>query len=538
MNRVRMVVLLVSFCGLLQAQLLSAQVLGDAEGPRTAAEASGYQQTSRLQDVDAFLDALKRLPYAGRLQRRVLLTTAEGRELPLVVVAKPQPATGGPVERLRLVCTGNIHAGEVEGKEALQVLLREIALGQHDSLLDELELWIVPVFNGDGNERVDVKHRETQNGPVGGVGTRANARGLDLNRDFVKAESLEVRGLLGLWNEIAPHVFMDLHTTNGSYHGYHLTYAPSLSTNADPGLDSFARQVLFPEVTATLEQQHGFRTHHYGNFGSEDPRSFSTYDHRPRFGTNAFGLRGRLAILSEAYSYLPFQQRVEVTHAFVVQVLSSLAAHRKDLLAACAEADRRVLDGEATFGWDSHLVIGQLEPIAVGAVTEVPLGEGRGVRREATGDISWEDMLVSVAFESRERAALPQAWVVLAQQEQVAELLTAHGIAFERLDEARRAKLMGFEVSAVQRSKRPFQEHREVRIEGAWGAGPEQAPAGALWVPSVQVLGRLAAQLLEPLSEDSAATWNLWDHALGLEVEGQPLRPDAWYPVLRAEALD
>lgn len=509
------------------------QEAGGEAGPLTAAEASGYGRTSLLGEVQAFLGSLDALPFAARIDVRELGITAEGRSLPLVVVALDPPDRAQRSERLRVVCTGNIHSGEVEGKEALQELIREFAQGEHGALLEGLELWLVPVFNADGNERVDPRNRETQNGPVSGVGTRGNAAGLDLNRDFVKAETEEVTALLKLWNELDPHVFIDLHTTNGSYHGYHLTYAPSLSTSADPDLDDFARRTFLPEVTANMLED-GLRIQHYGNMGRGEPRSWSTYDHRPRFGTNAFGLRGRLAILSEAYSYLPFEERVVVTRAFVLELLGSLVKHRETLISACARADERLLAREATFGSDTHLVQGHRAPIAVGGVREVPLGEGRGSRKEATDELSEEEMLVRVAFTSRLRQPVPKAWVVLDEQDAIGALLRRQGVEFEVLGEERSEALSEFQVEEVQRSERPFQGHHEVRMSGEWAEGPSTVPAGALWVPGAQLRGLVAAQLLEALSEDSAATWNYFDKALGYGPDGSRTDAAPRYPVLRA----
>ncbi len=517
----------------LSAEPRPPQDAGVEAGPLTAAEASGFGRTSLLGEVQAFLSSLDAMPFAARVDVRELGVTAEGRSLPLVVVALDPPDRAQRSERLRVVCTGNIHSGEVEGKEALQALIREFARGEHTALLEGLELWLVPVFNADGNERVDPRNRETQNGPVSGVGTRGNAAGLDLNRDFVKAETEEVTALLRLWNELDPHVFIDLHTTNGSYHGYHLTYAPSLSTSADPDLDDFARATFLPEVAAAMLSQ-GLRIQHYGNMGRGVPRSWSTYDHRSRFGTNAFGLRGRLAILSEAYSYLPFEERVVVTRAFVLELLGSLTKHRETLIKACARADGRMLAREATFGSDTHLVEGHRAKIAVGGVREVPLGEGRGSRKEATDELSEEEMLVRVAFESRRRERLPVAWVVVEEQGAIGALLTRQGVEFEVLGQPRAAALSEFQIEEVQRSKRPFQGHHEVKMLGAWAEGPSTAPAGALWVPGAQLRGLVAAQLLEALSEDSAATWNYFDKSLGFGLDGSRTDAAPRYPVLRA----
>src|SRR5262245_15613522 len=185
-----------------------------AEPPRTAAEASDYQRTSTHAEVTALCDELAR--QSPRVRLGTLGTSLEGRKLPLVIVADPPVATAAEAassRKLAVLALGNIHAGEVDGKEALLMLARDLALGQDKSLLENLVIVFAPIFNADGNEKFG-PHRPAQAGPPQ-VGTRENAAGLDLNRDFVKLESPEVRALvkcLSTWN---PAVTIDCHTTNG-----------------------------------------------------------------------------------------------------------------------------------------------------------------------------------------------------------------------------------------------------------------------------------------------------------------------------------
>src|SRR6185295_3956845 len=164
----------------------------------------------------------------------------------------------------------NIHAGEVEGKEATEHLMRDIVTGSFGALLDHIVLLVAPIYNADGNEKIDINNRTAQNGPKGGVGTRENGQKLDLNRDYMKVESSEAKGLIeGVFNRWDPHVVMDLHTTNGSYHGYALTYSPSLNPNTDSRIISFMREKLLPSVTKSLWEKNQYHIHYYGNFSQE-----------------------------------------------------------------------------------------------------------------------------------------------------------------------------------------------------------------------------------------------------------------------------
>ena len=123
----------------------------------------------------------------------------------------------------------NIHGGEVEGKEAVQVLMRRLTSGDLRPLLDRMVVVIAPIYNVDGN---DAHRRDESHGAVrtvAGVGRRENVKGLDLNRDYMKLESAEARALAGAFTAWDPHLMVDLHTTNGSYHGYHLTHSIPLN---------------------------------------------------------------------------------------------------------------------------------------------------------------------------------------------------------------------------------------------------------------------------------------------------------------------
>ncbi len=498
----------------MNAPLLAALLLAlplDPEVPRTVPERTAYARTSTCAEVDAFLRALADLPHGERLARDTFGTSEEGRPLTVVRAALPESSEGDA--RLRVLVNANIHGGEVEGKEAVQELLREIALGEHAELLERLVVWFVPIYNADGNERIDPANRASQNGPDGGVGERANAHGLDLNRDFVKAESSECAALLALLGAHDPHVFVDLHTTNGSYHGYHLTYSPSLSTNVDPVLDAFVRGELLPAVRGATLREHGFSTFDYGNFdAAQDPQVWATYDHRPRFGTNYYGLRNRIGILSEAYSYRDFETRIAATRAFVLETLRALAARADHVAELCAAADAAVVAGhDIRFGYDTALAPPTRRQVLVGTVDRSPLAGGRGARRLARDEARGVTMDVQDAFRSTQSVALPWAWAIAEPTERERALLAAHGVETRVLREPARVAAETFETSAVTRAERPFQGHHEIALEGAWRAGEIVLPAGALVVPARQPLGRLAAQLLEAHSEDSLSTWNVFE---------------------------
>ncbi len=495
-----------------------------ADSPRTVPEASEYTATSTAADVAQFVAACQKLPHGDRLTVSVAGRTHAGRDQLLVKVADPTAAAN---ERLRALVIGNIHAGEVEGKEALQQLVREFAAGEHGDVLARCELWLLPIYNVDGNEQPGPKNRVGQNGPPL-TGKRHNGQDLDLNRDFVKADAPETRTLLRLFRDVDPHLFVDLHTTNGSYHGYRLTYAPSVSTNVDPDVAALSRALL-DGARDEMQRQHGWPTFDYGNFETRDwdgggapesakgVRGWYSFDHRARMGFNYFALRNRIAVLSEAYSYDDFATRIAVTRGFVLALLHRLVATADDVRRITAAADRRLAEGDAVpFGFDTTFAPPESLPVLVGEVERVEGENGAGHRFVRKGDGKPEVMPVFRAFRSRQSIPLPQAWLVLAPSPDLIARLRDHGVEFTAIDAPRTVAAERFAVTAKRKPKRPFQGHQELVLTGNWQPRADvELPAGTLLVPATQRLARVAATLLEPQSEDSLSTWNFFEATTG-----------------------
>jgi hypothetical protein len=513
-----------------------------SHGPRTRAERTAYTETSSHADVLAFLDSLARLA-PGVLHVDTLGRSTEGRVLPLVIAARPgvrtveaARATGRPIVWVQ----GNIHAGEVEGKEALQAVLRDLALARGRNALDSIVLLAVPIYNADGNERLgpQARNRSEQHGPAL-VGQRPNGQGLDLNRDYIKAEAPETRASLAAFARWDPDVFVDLHTTNGSYHGYALTYSPSLHPAAP--LRAWTADTLLPILRRRMRERHRFETFDYGNFttGYGDDvstdttkRGWWTYEHVPRFGTNYFGLRNRVAILSEAYSHDPFARRVAATDAFVREVLSLAAEQGSELRRRGRDADLAMLLGRvAEVAVAAQLTRnGVMQPVIaedlVADADSVPGEPGvpRGLRR--SGRFRTLSMPTHLTFDATSRVRLPEAWIIPAGLDTVASLLRAHGIEVRRLA-ADTAVDVGVErVDSLVVAARPFQGHRLVRViaSGAPARERRTVPAGSWIVPSGQRLAVLAAVLLSSSSDDGVATWGLL---------GDTLRAGQGFPIWR-----
>ena len=507
--------------------VLSAQ----RDEPQSVAERSGFTETSRYMDVRAFLEALaKRHP---DVHLETFGTSEEGRALPLLVIGERNPERARPPVVLVIA---NIHAGEVEGKEATLHLARRILDGDLASLRNSATWLLAPIYNADGNERISLDHRTEQNGPIGGVGTRENAKGLDLNRDFVKLESSEARGLVALMTRWDPDIVVDLHTTNGSYHGYHLTYAPGLNPNTDARITTFTRDRLLATVRQAMASRHQFRIYDYGNFAHVDsleeelegfaaddgrPKAWRTFDERPRFGTNYVGLRNRIAILSEAYSYLTFERRVKVTEAFVEEIMRFVAAHGRDIrdLTSRVDADwsKNASKTEAGVAFTLEALPNPVD-VRVGAISTIPnprSGKQMHAMREDVAvptRMTVYDRFTATASRHVSREYIVQGSPTLIDS--IARALAAHGIRTDRLQSTSRHTADVFVIDRVTHAERAFQSHRETTVTGRFERRDVDVTAGSLAIKTDQRLGRLAFYLLEPESNDSLVTWNLLDAEL------------------------
>lgn len=509
---------------------------------QSRAEASGYEETSRYEDVVRFLGALQRLAPGVRLEH--FGSTEEGRPLPLMILADPpvsDPAQAQRSGKPIVFVMANIHAGEVEGKEAMIHLTRRLTIGDLRPLLRSMVLLVAPIYNADGNERIDVEHRTAQNGPIGGVGTRENARGMDLNRDYMKLESVEARGLVSVFNRWDPHLTVDLHTSNGSYHGYHLTYSPTLNPNADPRLIGFERKRMLPSIGKALLKRHQFRSYYYGNFATRErmdresetfelqrtgkaaqpdarpeTRIWRTFDHRPMFGNNYVGLRNRLTILSEAYSYLSFRGRVAVTEAFVEEILRYVESEGTAIVELIRQVDRDASSGKKRpLGVDFALTaLPKPVPILVGEIRkERHPKTGREMRLMIEEKATPMVMPDFGTFTATRTIQAPNAYLIPAG-EIAAKLLPnlrQHGIPVETLTDEAEVKVDSFLIERVNKATRVFQGHREIRLEGTFQSSTRGFPAGSLLIRTAHPLQALIAYLLEPESDNGYVRWNFLD---------------------------
>jgi len=511
---------------LLAIAALAPSALAAQTWPRTVAERSSYDSTSTTAQVGAFLDSLQ---IAGA---PVAVTTigrsAEGRPLYLAIASDPavtSPAEAAASGRLVVYLQGNIHAGEVEGKEAVLILLRELATTRRE-LLDRLVVLAVPDYNPDGNDAFGpvAVNRGEQNGPVV-VGQRADALNLDLNRDYLKAEAPETRASLArIYDTWDPALMVDLHTTDGTRHGYLLTYAPPLEPIGPAGPTNYVRDQMLPALQRTLTERYHEPLFVYGDVDDQmQPASWDTYAPLGWYGTNYVGLRGRMAILSEAYAHADFKTRVQVSHDFLVEILAYAAAHADEIRRLEREADRQTtLEGAGAvprpdLAVQYSMVSRGTEPVVLEVMQQSPDTTPRGRHRLApTGQYRTVRIPVRDRFVDSVSRPLPAGYFVPAGAGDVPRVLRLHGIEVERLEADWTDTVETLGITQLAWQPREFQGHHLLAVTGTTSRVVHTVPAGTWFVPTAQPLGRLVFALLEPEGW-GLARWGMLDRLLGSE---------------------
>jgi Zinc carboxypeptidase len=527
--------------------------------PRTRAELTGYAETSRHSDVIAFCDELAEK--SPLVHRTSIGASGEGQDIAALVLSDRKAFTPELARRQKkaiVMIEANIHAGEVEGKEEVLALARQLAftsLGK--GILDRICLVVIPDFNPDGNDRISSENRkldlanlEGQQNPAGGVGMRYTGQGWNLNRDSMKQEAPETRHLARFYQRFWPDLFIDCHTTDGSIHGFDLTFDCSHGNHAFFAPVREYNRRLLESVARNVEKRHRVSSYWYGNFVDEsDPRSgWQTYPALPRFGSHYRGLLGRLDVLLETYSYLPFERRCRVMGAWLVELCRYAAQNARALCAITQNTEwaieahgrspdptklvainhgaaRRDAGGALVFDYPAFAAADDVAEIRSFDLPSIAARTYPGKKR-VRYRVPHRRTFVPTASVS-----MPHAYLAPAV---LAERLLGHGITFSSLATPAEMPTESYVILAREETFSPdvaaevppagqaevplSAKPRVVRFETVLTVRAEKRqvrlPAGTLLVPTAQRAGVLAMYLLEPHSDDGFARWQFLDPLL------------------------
>ena len=438
---------------------------------RTPAEISDYRTTPRYAETMAYA---RRLVAAapGVLRLETFGRTEEGRDLVVVIASKNgvfDPAALHRAGRPVVLVQNSIHAGEMDGKDACLALLRDVAITrQRAALLDNAVLVVIPIYNADGHERFGPFNRINQNGPEE-TGWRTQSRNLNLNRDYMKADTPETRAFLRLWNSWLPDLFVDTHVTDGADFQYDTTYGIDTGPDVFPALAEWKRAALAPYIETSVAAA-GHVVAAYLNFKDDlDPsQGLTIAQDVPRFSTGYVNLQNRPALLLETHMLKDYRTRVLGSYEFVRAVLEVVNRDAGRLVAMNREADAATIAAGRQFDAAARFPLrveadGTTAPFVFrGYRSTMSQSEISGGRRI---EYSRELIEMTVPRQTSLRVSVavapPLAYIVPVQWTPVIDVLEAHGLRMEKTARPWEGEVDTYRCDGVRWFEHPF-EGRQV----------------------------------------------------------------------------
>lgn len=479
----------------------------------TPSEKTNLRTTPRYDETVAYL---QRLVAASRELKMVSLgKSAEGRDVWMIIASRDRAFTADALRRSgkpSVFAQAGIHAGEIDGKDAGLMLLRDMTVrGTKRELLEGANFLFVPIFNTDGHERFHRFTRINQRGPEEG-GWRTTSQNYNLNRDFVKADTPEMRAMLRAIDTYSPDLYIDLHVTDGADYQYDVTFGWNGPAAWSPSIGRWLDQTFRPAVTPGLQQM----GHIPGPLiFTDDPLSGVASGQTDARLSNGYGDARHIAsILVENHSLKPYDQRVLGTYVFLEETLRLVAREAASLRAANRTA-RELHAKTIPLSWrvPADAPAEQMEVLGVESRRTLSPISG-GVRVEWLGRPVNTQAPFQQATEVASSVTRPTAYWVPASWRAVIDHLDLHGVRYERIAAPRELEVTMYRFDEPKFAPSQFEGHVRVTANATTERRRERFPAGSVRVPTDQDLGTLAVLMLEPSSPDSLFQWGFFHSIL------------------------
>jgi hypothetical protein len=504
---------------------------GRAADWTTPAELSDFRTTPSYADTLGYLKRLEQVA-PGKIRLETFGLSPQGRPLTAVIASSRGSFTPDAARAAKLpvvLVQAGIHPGEIEGKDAGLMLLRDFAAtGKLPHLLDRVVLVFIPVFSVDGHENSSPYNRINQNGPET-MGFRGQSQYLNLNRDYIKADAPEMQAWLRLWQRWRPDLLIDVHTTDGADYQYDLTWYLEDPHKLDAAVSRWQRQAMARILPAYEKRGHLASAYLEFEDGTDPRKGIGNFGSGPRFSTGYAALENRPALLIETHMLKPYAVRVRAAYDLVSLMLEEVGREPGTLLSVVAAADAatiaRAQDDAArvplTFKLDPAATPFLLKGYAFRR-SQSEISGGTWIQydpgKPQTYEIPNRDgLLPDISITPPAAYAIPAPWRGLIEK------LDLHGIAYRRLGCATSLAATGYHLSNPKWAAQPFEGHLVLReVTATPVARRETLPPGSVIVPLDQVAANVAIELLEPDAPDSLLRWGMMDSIFEAKEYGEP----------------
>ncbi len=483
----------------------------------TLFEKSHQQKSPSYQEtVIYFKKFVEQTPYAKMITFGI---SPQGRELKCLIISGNQefsPEKAKKSGKAIVLIQNGIHSGEIEGKDACMLLLREMLVTKEKfHLLKNIVLLILPVFNVDGHERLSPFNRPNQNGPLL-MGWRTTSHNLNLNRDYMKAESPEMKAWLNFFSEWLPDFVIDNHTTNGADYQYHITYGVERQANISPLLSEWINKKYLPNIVRKVEKD-GFLTTRYIEFKGENlSDGIVDYPMLPRFSTGYCAVQNRTCLLVETHSLKPFGNRVFSTKSIMTHSLDYINKNHKELLSLNKKADNHTIN--------YHYKRGKVLPVDFEDTGEYEnfafkAFESYEEESEITGNkiLRYSDrpIVFDIPLFNKTRikyaVSVPKAYLIPKEFSYLIDRLTLHGVKHHVLSSSEQLVVEKYKFISDQFNPQPYEGRQQVTFNLMPFYEKVKIQKGTFIIPTNQRTLRLIVNLLEPMAPDSFARWGFFN---------------------------
>ncbi len=501
----------------------------------TPAEKSGFVTTP---GYNATMNWFKKLTAASPLLTMISIgKSAEGRDIFMIIASTEKNRSSAALKKsgkpLLLVQAG-IHSGEIDGKDAGMMLLRDIAFGNKKELINKVNFLFIPILSVDAHERSSPYNRPNQRGPQN-QGWRTNAQNLNLNRDYAKLDTKEIRSVIKVINEYDPVLYMDIHVTDGTDYQYDITFGGLGLQGNSPGISHWLETAYKPAADKDLTANGHIPGQLLFALNETDfSRGNVLIAGGPRFSDSYGNLRHMASILVENHSLKPFKQRVLGTYILLESTLKLLATQGQTLKEITG-TDKAIRSAKVPMAWKVPQMknavdfekASELQTSATPSATPDSLTlsgiASRIIKSSVTNAdyVEWLGKPVTMkivnykATEPTDFIIRPKGYWIPASCNEVIERLKMHGIKMDIITQARELTV---EMYRIENARFENEDHKTMPFEGHIQVNgttkPEMRkqlfPAGSVYISTDQPLGDLAMTLLEPVSKDSYFSWGFF----------------------------
>lgn len=477
----------------------------------TPFEQNGLKTSPSYDETFIWLDKL--IAQSDMLHKVSIGKSPQGREIWMIVASKEGASDARALSRNdkpTLLVQAGIHSGEIDGKDAGMMLLRDIVFNGKAQLLDNANLLFVPIFSVDGHERASEFNRVNQRGPVN-MGWRTTAQNLNLNRDYAKADTPEMQHMLRAINIWQPDLYIDVHVTDGIDYQYDVTFGYNLAQGNSPSIYNWLENSYRPQVEAALtEQGHVPGPLVFAMDNTDITKGMSLWNASPRFSNGYGDARHLPTILIENHSLKPYKQRVLGTYVMLEASLKSIASDSTKLTSAIQQ-DKYRYSPRLTLSWQQELQAQGWDFKGIGYTLEQSAISGNEIVRWNGEPVLYKNLPVIGGTKADISVSRPAAYYIPAQWQQVIERLSVHGIRMTTLSKGVEQTVQQYQFSAPQFANKDYEGRQRVKATVQSQQIKMELPAGTIRVDTKQPLGDLAILLLEPQSPDSLFQWGFFN---------------------------